>query len=60
VRKLYFVLAWLCVAWAIWSLIRFFFVSPSSTGNHSGISWIISIFIETLLASFFFSLAREK
>jgi uncharacterized protein YacL len=59
-KKLYFALAWVCIGWAVWSLTRFLFMSPSSTGNHSGISWIISIFIEAVLAAFFFSLAKER
>lgn len=60
VKKLYLVLAWVCVGWAIWSLIRFLFLAPSDTGNHSGISWLVSIFIEAVLANIFFSLAKER
>jgi hypothetical protein len=57
-RVAYFALGLFFAGWAVWSIIRFLFLPPSSTGDHAGWKWILSIFIEGLIASFFFSLSR--
>lgn len=59
-KPLYLLLALGCLIWAGWSVVRFLFLDPGSTGNYAGWKWIVSIILELGLASIFFSLAEEK